>query len=397
MGRRGNGEGSIYQRKDGRWTATITLEGERGRRRKSFYGKTRKEVQEQLKIALREQQQGMLIATPQQTVEQFLAQWLEDHKAALRIRSYERYEELTRLHIIPVLGHHQLQKLTPQHVQAFYTRKLKEGLSSTTVNGLHAMLHKALDDAVRYNLIARNVCDAVTPPRRGHFEIQPLSMEQAQQFLAIAKGHSLEALFVLAITTGMRRGEILALKWQDITFSQNMLQVRRVFTRRPGNRYIEAEPKTEKSRRSILLAPIVVTLLKQHRARQREAKLKAGAQWQDLDLVFCTSFGTPLNPSKVVDRFKTLLKRGGLPPIRFHDLRHSAATILLSLGVHPKVVQELLGHNQISMTMDIYSHVLPGMQKDAMAKLNDALQEPPEQKETGNDAFPGGGDERHFG
>jgi integrase len=397
MGRRGNGEGSIYQRKDGRWTATITLEGEGGRRRKSFYGKTRKEVQEQLKIALREQQQGMLIATPQQTVEQFLAQWLEDHKAALRIRSYERYEELTRLHIIPVLGHHQLQKLTPQHVQAFYTRKLKEGLSSTTVNGLHAMLHKALDDAVRYNLIARNVCDAVTPPRRGHFEIQPLSMEQAQQFLAIAKGHSLEALFVLAITTGMRRGEILALKWQDITFSQNMLQVRRVFTRRPGNRYIEAEPKTEKSRRSILLAPIVVTLLKQHRARQREAKLKAGAQWQDLDLVFCTSFGTPLNPSKVVDRFKTLLKRGGLPPIRFHDLRHSAATILLSLGVHPKVVQELLGHNQISMTMDIYSHVLPGMQKDAMAKLNDALQEPPEQKETGNDAFPGGGDERHFG
>jgi integrase len=397
MGRRGNGEGSIYQRSDGRWTATITLEEEGGRRRKSFYGKTRKEVQEQLKIALREQQQGMLLATPQQTVEQFLKQWLEDHKAALRIRSYERYEELTRLHIIPVLGHHRLQKLTPQHVQGFYTRKLREGLSSTTVNGLHAMLHKALDDAVRYNLIARNVCDAVSPPRRVHYEIQPLSMEQAQQFLTIAKGHSLEALFVLAITTGMRRGEILALKWQDINFSQNTLQVRRIFTRRPGNRYIEAEPKTEKSRRSILLAPIVVTLLKQHRTRQREAKLQAGSQWQDQGLVFCTSFGTPLNPSKVVDRFKTLLRRGGLPPVRFHDLRHSAATILLSLGVHPKVVQELLGHNQISMTMDIYSHVLPGMQKDAMAKLNDALQEPPEQKETGNDEFPEGRDERHFG
>ena len=397
MGRRGNGEGSIYQRSDGRWTATITLEEEGGRRRKSFYGKTRKEVQEQLKIALREQQQGMLLATPQQTVEQFLKQWLEDHKAALRIRSYERYEELTRLHIIPVLGHHRLQKLTPQHVQGFYTRKLREGLSSTTVNGLHAMLHKALDDAVRYNLLARNVCDAVSPPRRGHYEIQPFSMEQAQQFLAIAKGHSLEALFVLAITTRMRRGEILALKWQDINFSQNLLQVRRIFTRRPGNRYIEAEPKTEKSRRSILLAPIVVALLKQHHARQLEAKLKASTQWQDQGLVFCTAFGTPLNPSKVVDRFKTLLKKGGLPPIRFHDLRHSAATILLSLGVHPKVVQELLGHNQISMTMDIYSHVLPGMQKDAMAKLNDALQEPPECEETRNDEFPEGRDERHFG
>lgn len=259
------------------------------------------------------------------------------------------------------------------------------------------MLHKALDDAVRYSLIARNVCDAVSPPRRRHYEIQPLSMEQAQQFLAIAKGHSLEALFVLAITTGMRRGEMLALKWQDITFSQNTLQVRRIFTRRPGSGYIEAEPKTEKSRRSILLAPIVVTLLKQHRTRQLEAKVKAGTQWQDQGLVFCTSLGTPLNPSKIVNRFKTLLKKGGLPPIRFHDLRYSAASILLSLSVHPKVVQELLGHNQISMTMDIYSHVLPGMQRDAMAKLNDAQQEPPEQKEVGNGAFPEERNERQLG
>lgn len=387
MARRGNGEGSIYQRSDGRWTASITLEGE-GRKRKSFYGKTRKEVQEQLKIALREQQQGMLMTTPQQTVAQFLTQWLEDHKAAIRIRSYERYEELIRLHIIPVLGHHQLQKLTPQHVQAFYTKKLKEGLSSSTVNSLHAMLHKALDDAVRWNIVARNVCDAVKPPRRAYHEIQPLSMEQAQQLLVTAKGHSLEALFVLALTTGMRRGEILALKWQDLDFSQNMLQVRRIFTRMPGNRYIEAKPKTEKSRRSILLTPAVVSLLKQHRTRQIEAKLKAGPEWQEHDLVFCTSLGTPLNPTKVVARFKTLLKRGGLPAIRFHDLRHSAATILLSLGVHPKVVQELLGHNQISMTMDIYSHVLPGMQRDAMVKLSDALQEPPENEEAGNDELP---------
>lgn len=395
MGRRGNGEGSIYQRSDGRWTATITLQGE-GRRRKSFYGKTRKEVQEQLKIALREQQQGMLLATPQQTVEQFLTQWLEDRKATLRIRSYERYGEQIRLHIIPVLGYHQLQKLSPQHVQAFYTKKLKEGLSSTTVNGLHAMLHKALEDAVRYNLVARNICDAVSPPRRARYEIQPFSMEQAQQFLTIVKGHSLEALFVLAITTGMRRGEILALKWQDINFSQNSLQVRRIFTRQPGNRYIEAEPKTEKSRRSIQLVPIVVTLLKHHRTHQIEAKLQAGSLWQDHGLVFCTSLGTPLNPSKVVDRFKTLLKKGGLPAIRFHDLRHSAATMLLSLDVHPKVVQELLGHNQISMTMDIYSHVLPSMQRGAMARLNDALQELPEKK-TESDDFLEGNEKQHLG
>ena len=371
-GRRGHGEGSIYQRKDGRWTASISLENGK---RKSFYGKTRKEVQEQLKTALHEQQQGTFVSSPNQTIEQFRAQWLESCKYTIRIRSFERYEELVRLHLVPIIGRHRLQKLTAQHVQALYTAKLNEGLSSTTVNGLHALLHKALDDAVRWGSLARNVCDAVTPPQRDHFEIQPLSMEQAQRLLATAKGHSLEALFVLALTTGMRRGEILALKWRDLDFPHSTLHVRRIFTRRPGNRYIEAEPKTEKSRRSIVLTPLVIELLKQHRTHQLAAKAQADSAWQDLDLVFCTSLGTPLNPNKVLDRFKTLLKRAELPDMRFHDLRHSTATILFSMGVHPKVVQELLGHNQISMTMDIYSHVLPTMQGEVMNKLNDALQE----------------------
>jgi integrase len=172
----------------------------------------------------------------------------------------------------------------------------------------------------------------------------------------------------------MRRGEILALKWQDINFAQGMLQVRRIFTRAPGNRYIESEPKTEKSKRSIVLPCVTLELLKKHRISQLEQKLQAGVEWQDHDLVFCTAVSTPLNPSKLLERFETLLKKADRPHIRFHDLRHSAATILLSMGVHPKVVQELLGHNQISMTMDIYSHVLPTMQKDVMNMLNEALQ-----------------------
>ncbi len=186
---------------------------------------------------------------------------------------------------------------------------------------------------------------------------------------------------MLALTTGMRRGEILALKWQDINFPQSTLQVRRIFTRAPGNRYIESEPKTEKSRRSVMLAPMTVDVLKQHRIRQLEVKLQAGTDWQERDLVFCTALGTPLNLNKVLERFKTLLKKAELPDIRFHDLRHSAASILLSMGVHPKIVQELLGHNQISMTMDTYSHVLPTMQGDAMNKLNDALMEQQEDEE----------------
>ena len=223
------------------------------------------------------------------------------------------------------------------------------------------------------NLIARNVCDAVTPPRRDRYEIRPLTVEQAQQFLTAAQGHPLEALFVLAVSTGMRRGEILAIKWQDID-SIGTLHVQRIFTRRKGDRYIEAEPKTEKSRRSIVLPALVVNLLSQHRARQLQAKEEAGEAWQEHNLVFTTAVGTPLNPSKVVDKFKALLKRAGLPDIRFHDLRHSTASILLGMGIHPKVVQELLGHNQISMTMDIYSHVMPTMHKDAMDRWNKAFE-----------------------
>jgi integrase len=374
MGKRGNSEGSIYRQRENLWAASITLDTAEGRKRKYFYGKTRKEVQEKLAAAMHDRQQGTLVMTPKQTVEQFLANWLTAHNPSVRPRTTERYEGFVRLHVVPAIGRVRLDKLTAQHVQTLYAQKLEEGLSPTTVNTLHMMLHKALKDAVRWGLIARNVCDLVSPPRRAHFEMKPLTKDQAQQLLSTLHGHNMEALFVLALTTGMRRGEILALKWQDIDFDQNTLQVRRIFTRSKGHRYVLAEPKTEKSRRSVILPSITVGLLKQHRMSQQQVKSEAGEYWQANDLVFCTALGTPLNPNKVLERFETVLKKAGLPHIRFHDLRHSAATMLLAMGVHPKVVQELLGHNQISMTMDIYSHVLPTMQKEAMGMMNDALQ-----------------------
>jgi integrase len=375
MKKRGNGEGSVYKQKEGLWAASITLEGGK---RKYFYGKTRKEVQEKLAGALHEQKQGTLVTTPQQSVGQFLTDWLENtHKQRVRPRTYERYGEAIRLHIIPALGKYQLQKLSAQHVQAFYASKLKEGLSPTTVIYYHSVLHNALASAEKWGLVARNVCDLVTPPRKARFEIQPLTPEQVQQFLKVIGGHKWEALFILALATGMRQGEVLGLKWQDINFTTATLQVRRILTRIPsaagGKEYIEAEPKTQKSRRSIMIAPFALEALKQHRLRQLESKLKAGPFWEEHDYVFCTLTGTHLRPSHVLDEFKKLLKKGGLPAIRFHDLRHSAATLLLSLGVHAKVVQEMLGHTQISMTMDIYSHVLPGMQQDAVSKLNTLL------------------------
>ena len=178
-GRRGNGEGSIYQRKNGMWAAEISLEDGT---RKTYYGKTRRVVQEKLKTALHEQQQGSLITAPRQTVAQFLHTWLEEsQRHSVKPRTYERYEEVVRLHIVPVLGTYQLQKLTAQHVQAFYARKLKEGLSPTTINSFHTVLHKALDTARKWKQVAENVCDLVSPPHAAHFEIQPLTVERSEE------------------------------------------------------------------------------------------------------------------------------------------------------------------------------------------------------------------------
>ncbi len=312
MARRGHGERSIYRRNDGRWAASITLETGK---RKTFYGKTRREVQEQLKAALHQQQEGTLITAPQQTLKQYLEYWLEEvHRQSIRDRTYECYEQIVRLHLVPALGHHPLQKLMPQHLQSFYNKKLKEGLSTTTVISFHNVLHKALKHAVRWNLVARNVCDMVSPPRRKHFEIQPLNLEQVQQLLAAARGHPQEALFILALTTGMRRGELLGLKWQDINVEAGTLQIRRILSRipgkLPGKGYVEAEPKTEKSRRSISLTPFALEALKQHRVRQLEAKLNAGSQWQEHDYVFCTSIGTHLNPDRdILVQLNGILKK----------------------------------------------------------------------------------------
>jgi integrase len=369
MARRGHGEGSIYQRKDGRWAATISLDGGK---RKTFYGKARKEVQEQLTKALHERQQGTFITGPRQTIRQFLTYWLEDvQKQAVRTRTYIRYESQLRLHILPILGNKELSKLSPQHVQTFYSQMLKKGLSPQSIRLLQSMLHKAFDYAVRIGLLPRNICDAVTPPKIERPEMHALTLEQIQQLLEAARGNRIEALFVLASVTGMRRGELLGLKWRDINFAEGVLSVRRTLVELKGGT-IESEPKSTSGNRSIVLPPFVLEVLKRHRVQQVKMRLEAET-WQDRDFVFCTSHGTPFAAANLRTMFKALLNKAGLPDIRFHDLRHSVATMLLSLGTHPKVVQELLGHHSISITMDTYSHVMPTMQKNVMARLDDLL------------------------
>lgn len=370
---RGHGEGSIYQRKDGRWVAEITLEDHS---RKQFYGKSKKEVQEKLRQGINQQRQGMLATGPQQTVEQFLEYWLEDvHKAGIRQGTYVGYRIILDKHLIPGLGHIWLQKLTAQHVQSLYAKKLKEGFTAKRVRDIHMVLHGALGHAKRIKLVGSDVCDDVELPQSKQREIQPLTPEQAQVLLQKVREHHLEALLALALTTGMRRGEILGLRWQDIDLQQGTLQVCRAVSYFGRRGFLVGEPKTEKSKRKIALPQFVVEALKRHRTIQLETRLQAGAAWIENDLVFSNNCGGFIVPVTLTNHFSKLLEEIGLPRMRFHDLRHSAATLLLHMGVPAKVVQEILGHSTFSTTMDRYSHVLPSMQQEAMDKMDDLFRQ----------------------
>jgi len=362
MGKRANGEGSIYRRQDGRWSASLTLP--KGRRW-HFTHKDREEVARQLTSVRKKRDDGLPPIVERQTVAQFLQRWLAASKPSLRIRTSERYEQLVRLHVTPVLGRVQLANLTPLHLQRLYSNKIEEGLSSTTVHHLHAMLHRALKQAVRWNLAQRNVADFADPPRVQHHEITTLSAKQASDLLAAAHGDRLEALYVMAVTTGMRQGELLGLRWRDVDLDRSSVQIRSTMQAAKGGLKF-AETKTRGSRRHVLLPARTVEALRRHRAVQAQERLRTGAAWEDNDLVFANEVGRPIAAGNLLKRsFEPLLRRAGLPRMRFHDLRHSAATLLLEQGIHAKIVQEMLGHTRISTTLDLYSHVTPTMQRQA--------------------------------
>jgi integrase len=374
-GRQPKGLGSVFKRSDGRWIAQITLEDGR---QKQYYAKSEKEANDKLRKALDELERGSLLSEKDLTLNQYLEHWLENVKRpSIKIGSYLRYRDLLDLYILPALGHLRLRKLKPEHLEVLYARLQTEGradgqggLSAKTVRLVHGILYQSLEAAVRRRRIAYNVCRDVTLPRIERKEMLTLTVEQAQQLLVTARGHRLEALLTLALTTGMRRGEILALQWKDIDWSDGSLQVRRSVNRYVGQGFKVSEPKTKQSRRKIALPVFVLEALKEHRTRQLEERLQAGPSWEDHDLVFSNVYGNFFNPSHLGTDFHKLLKKAKLPMVRFHDLRHTAASLLLKMSVSPKMVQEILGHSDIEMTLGIYSHVLPGMHEEAMEKMD---------------------------
>jgi integrase len=374
--KRGNGEGSIYRRTDGRWVGQYLVHTAKGPKYRYLYGKTRQVVAEKLTKAMADRDRGLIFVTDKVKVGDYLDQWLADSvKSTVRTSTYERHEEIVRLHIKPALGRVWLKKLTPAHVRGLYREKLESGLlAPATVRKIHSTLRKALSQALSDGLVPINAAD-VKAPRPTPEEMRPLSEAEARTFLESTResGDRFEALYVLAITTGLRRGELLGLRWEDVDLKRRTLRVGRALVRE-GGRHTLGETKTKRGRRQVKLTPRTVNALKVHRKKQLEEKMKFAGLFKEHGLIFASTVGTPVNPENLVNRsFKPLLEKAGLPEIRFHDLRHTCATLLLSRGVHPKLVQELLGHATIAMTLDTYSHYLPSMGDQAAGAMGEVL------------------------
>ncbi len=374
MRKRGLNEGSIYRRKDGRWAAAVSFGYVDGKlKRKTVYGATRKEVKDRLTTLLNDKQKGLPIVGEKQKVSDFLADWLENWvKPSVKPKTYSSYDDTVRLHLKPSLGHVALAKLTPQHVQSMLNERLRFGLSPRTVAYIRSVLGIALARALKLGLVQRNVVRLVDRPNIARHEIHPLTVEQSRALLTTAQNHRLGALFSVALALGLRKGEALGLRWQDIDFEAGTITISGALQRIYG-KLVRTETKNNSSRRMLHVPNAAMMALRDHRVRQRRERLLAGERWQDTGLVFTTQLGTPLDPSNLARQFSRVLEAAGIAHIRFHDLRHSCATLLLAQGVPARVVQDILGHSAIRVTMDVYSHVMPSMRDEAARAMDSVL------------------------
>jgi integrase len=375
--RRGKGDGGIRRRSDGRWEACIELGAGPGQRpRKWIYGPTRAAVAERLRQAQAELDAGMALANERVQVGQFLDRWLAD--VIRPTRSHETwvgYEVNVRRHIKPAIGRRALAKLSPMDVQALITAKFEGGLAPRTVQYIHATQRAALNTAMRWGLVGRNVAMLVDPVRVDRPPVTPFSPEEVEKLLEAAADHRLGAFYVTAMAIGLRPSEALALTWSDVDLTEGVVHVRRALERRDGQYHFK-ETKSRTSRRNIPLPKVCALSLRAHRRRQLEERLVAGAEWQDHDLVFSSVFGLPLHRSEVSRQFSLLQEKAGVAHRRLYDCRHTAASMLLAQGVAPRVVMETLGHSSYALTMDTYTHVMPTLMRDAADAMDRALRRP---------------------
>ena len=359
---RANGEGSVYYVKSRRrWRAAVS--GRSGRRAR--YAKTKAEANAILHQLLADAQEYGVRKPERRTVAAYLDEWLDEARSHLRPRVWQRYEQYVRVHAVPALGAVKLTDLEPTDLQRLYARKLDAGLSRQTVKHLHTVLKTALNRAVELRLIRTSPADGAKPPSVPKHEAATLSAAQIRHFLASVREDRFYALYVLVITTGMREAELIGLRWEDVNLVQGRIGVRRTLTRVTGQGWVWQEPKTGRGR------PVRLTRLAVEALRE---------QWQRSEgtgLVFPNTVGRPVEGQNLLRRnLYPALERAGLPRVKLHELRHSAATLLMERGIPPKIVADMLGHATVGQTMDRYSHVTPDIQVAAVQAMDDLLTDP---------------------
>lgn len=367
------------RKKGKRWYIVIFIGyNDMGKERYKWHSgyRTRDEAEKDLPNKLKEMNEGSYVETNKQTMSDYIQEWMKIKETQVRPNTFRTYDWLVRTHVIPNLGKIQIKKLQPNHLQSLYAKLATRDppLSNRTIQQVHVLLHDALGRALKWGIVSRNIAELVDAPRVKKSKGKSWDSSQVVKFLGFAKDNQYHVAFVLAIMTGMRKGEILALRWKDIDMERGYASVTGSLTFINSTPVFQ-QPKTDQARRSVALSSDVIQALRQHKARQNESRLLLEQGYTDDDLIVCRYNGRPLNPRNLDDAWYSLLEKSGLPRIRFHDLRHTHASLMLEQGVHPKIVSERLGHSNINITLDIYSHVLPGLQKQAADNFSESLRQ----------------------
>ncbi|MEH7094055.1 tyrosine-type recombinase/integrase [Neobacillus vireti] len=369
-----NYSGSV-RKEASKWYYVIELgkdsKGKRKQKKKRGF-KTKKEAQAALTKALHELNSGIYIEPSNQKLGEFLEEWLNYKKTKIADSSYSTYYINLKTHILPEFENMPLANLKPLHIQHFYTMLLNEKkLHHNTVRKIHTMLVNALDRAVKFDMVVKNAAKLVDPPKESKAEMKVWSVDEVHSFLDAAKDSPFFMVYNIAINTGMRQGEILGLSWDCVNFEDNLLSVKQTLGH--DGKTLKSTTKTAAGMRSIAIPEELVEELKRHKLEQKKQRLRLGSIYTDMNFVNASEVGTPINPSNLRRNFNSLIKKANAEKIRFHDLRHTHATLLLQQGVHPKIVSERLGHADTRMTLDRYSHLLPNMQRETAQKFGELL------------------------
>lgn len=375
-GRASNGAGTIWLRGDGRWTGQIhVVEADGVRRRRTFYGRTREDAEAKKAELLRKTEANVPITPTHLTLGSFLNEWLVQVVAdRVRPNTLSAYRFYVERYLEPDLGKKRLGRLSARELRLYLEELKKRGTGLRSIRYVHATLRAALEDAVREELVEKNVAKLVRPPAAPRTERHPLSVEETKTFLKANREDRLFAMFVVIALLGLRRSEVLGLTWQDVDLDNGVLMVRRGLHRVDGQ-LVTMPTKTARSRRTIPLPGLVAAALEQHRSQQAKERADLGIPWAEAGHVFTTGLGTPLDPDNTTKLVKRALKTAEVRDVRMHDFRHGCVSVLLGLGVPPRTVMEIAGHSGLEMTMNVYAHVSLEDKQAAFEKLNALFEE----------------------